>query len=254
MNYLKENEWVMINDMLLELYSIEDITYVKEKFLHLIRSLIPFNHASFTYIDKQSKAIEMNKSVFVDLDEEVLRRYNERYYKLDYIFNTFHYMKSVAYRDTDILEEGTRKKTKFYQEFLLPQNSPYAGGLILVKDADLLGVVTLFRSKEYGDLSNKDLFILDQFKNHLTNILYKLDHNSMILSAISDKKYKLIREYNLSIREVEIVELIVNGLSNNEIGNHLMISTSTVKKHVYNIFTKLNVGSRAQLIMQVNRT
>ncbi len=254
MNHLKENEWIVINDMLLEFYSIDDITYVKERFLHMIRLLIPYNQASFTYIDKQSKSIDMNRSVFVDIDEELLKLYNESHYKSDYVFNTFNYMKSVAYRDTDILEDSIRKKTKFYQEFLLPMNVPFAGGLILVKDTELLGVVTLFRSREYGDLSDKDMFILDLFKNHITNILYKLDHQTSIITNISDKKYKLIKEHNLSIRELEIVELILNGLSNNEIGNQLMISTSTVKKHVYNIFTKFNVNSRSQLITQVNRT
>ena len=254
MSYLRENEWIMINDMLLELYSIDDSTYVKEKFLNLIRSIVPFDRASFTYIDKQSKLLDMNKSVAVDINEDELRNYNECYCKLDYIFNTFNYMKSLAYRDTDILDENKRKKTKFYQEFLLPMNVPFAGGLILVKDASLIGVITLFRSKEYGDLSDKDLFILDQFKDHLTNILYRLDHQTETISAISSKKYKLIQEYKLSIREVEIIELIMDGLSNNEIGSRLMISTSTVKKHVYNIFTKLGIGSRSQLITYINRT
>jgi len=254
MNHLKENEWITINDMLEELYSIDDITFVKEKFLHLIRLLIPFSQASFTYIDKQSKLIDMNRSVFVDIDDELLKLYNELYYKSDYVFNTFNYMKPIAYRDTDILEESTRRKTKFYQEFLLPLNVPYAGGLILVKNGELLGVVTLFRSKEYGDLSNKDMFILDQFKNHITNILHKLDHQTSVITSISDKKYKLIKEYNLSIRELEIAELILNGLSNNEIGNQLMISTSTVKKHVYNVFMKFGVNSRSQLITYINRT
>jgi len=254
MSYLKENEWVMINDILLELYSFEDIMRLKEEFLHLIRSLIPFDRASFTYIDKHSKLADLGRSVFIDIDEESLRKYTEYYYKLDYVFNTFNYMKSISYRDTDILDESVRKKTKFYQEFLLPMNVPYAGGLILVKDAELLGVVTLFRSSEYGDLSKRDLFVLDQFKNHLTNILYQSAKRIRTTPGIGDRKYQLIEEYHLSIREVEIIELILNGLSNIEIGNHLMISTSTVKKHVYNIFTKFQVGSRAQLIMKINRT
>jgi DNA-binding CsgD family transcriptional regulator len=254
MNHLKENEWVAINDMLLELYSIDDVTFVKEKFLHLIRLLIPYSQASFTYIDRQSKHIDMNRSVFIDINEELLRQYNESYYKTDYVFNTFNYMKSVAYRDTDILDDAVRKKTTFYREFLLPMNVPYAGGLILVKDAEMLGVVTLFRSNEYGDLSDKDLFILDQYKNHLTNILNRLDHQTKVITTLSEKKYKLIKDFSLSLREVEIVELILSGLSNNEIGDQLMISTSTVKKHVYNIFMKFGVNSRSQLITLINRT
>jgi two-component system, NarL family, response regulator LiaR len=51
---------------------------------------------------------------------------------------------------------------------------------------------------------------------------------------------------DLSKRELEILRLIANGHSNNEIANKLVISEKTVKGHVSNILTKLHMLDRTQ--------
>lgn len=55
--------------------------------------------------------------------------------------------------------------------------------------------------------------------------------------------YKL----GLTAREMQIVKLVMGGLSNREIGEQLYIAESTVKKHMSNIFEKLGVKNREQL-------
>ncbi len=50
----------------------------------------------------------------------------------------------------------------------------------------------------------------------------------------------------LTPRESEILEELVNGLSNKEIARKLAISDSTVKVHVQNILKKINVSSRVE--------
>ncbi len=52
----------------------------------------------------------------------------------------------------------------------------------------------------------------------------------------------------LTIREQEVLQLILSGKSNREIAGALFISESTVKTHARNIFSKYDVGSRAELI------
>lgn len=54
-------------------------------------------------------------------------------------------------------------------------------------------------------------------------------------------------ENNLTRREIEIVHLIKNGLSNRKIAEELFVAESTVKKHVSHIFEKLQVQSREEL-------
>jgi LuxR family maltose regulon positive regulatory protein len=52
----------------------------------------------------------------------------------------------------------------------------------------------------------------------------------------------------LSGREIEVLQLIAEGLSNREIAERLVISLSTVKGHTTKIFGKLNVNSRTQAV------
>lgn len=52
----------------------------------------------------------------------------------------------------------------------------------------------------------------------------------------------------LTEREGEVLQLILNGKSNREIGEELFISESTVKTHVGNIYSKYDVSKRAELI------
>ncbi|MCP4137691.1 MAG: response regulator transcription factor [bacterium] len=57
-----------------------------------------------------------------------------------------------------------------------------------------------------------------------------------------------VKEYDLTAREGEIVELLIRGCSNNEISEELSISLPTVKTHIHNIFKKTSCGSRTELL------
>ena len=58
----------------------------------------------------------------------------------------------------------------------------------------------------------------------------------------------LASRWGITRRELEIIELVGQGLSNQEIAGRLYISLSTVKKHLNNIFTKMDVANRVQLV------
>jgi DNA-binding CsgD family transcriptional regulator len=52
----------------------------------------------------------------------------------------------------------------------------------------------------------------------------------------------------LSERELEIIERVARGLTNQEIAGQLMISKRTVDNHVSNIFTKTGAKNRVALV------
>lgn len=56
------------------------------------------------------------------------------------------------------------------------------------------------------------------------------------------------QQYGLSSREVEVMELIASGMSNQQIAATCFISEKTVKNHINRIFTKLHSGSRSEAI------
>jgi DNA-binding NarL/FixJ family response regulator len=59
---------------------------------------------------------------------------------------------------------------------------------------------------------------------------------------------------NLTQREVEILVLIAQGLSNSEIAERLVVSEATVKTHINHIFTKTGVRDRAQAVTYAFRS
>jgi DNA-binding NarL/FixJ family response regulator len=72
-----------------------------------------------------------------------------------------------------------------------------------------------------------------------------LDSNVMEISGNGDKK--------LTKRELEIFSLIGNGHKNREISSKLCISELTVKTHIHNIFSKLEIENRLQAVLYAKK-
>lgn len=69
----------------------------------------------------------------------------------------------------------------------------------------------------------------------------------------ADKKTEAVRtrghQDSLTMREVEVLQLIGEGLSNQEMAQKLFLSEKTVKNHLTNIFRKINVSDRTQAVI-----
>ncbi|WP_425756146.1 response regulator transcription factor [Ihubacter sp. rT4E-8] len=85
-------------------------------------------------------------------------------------------------------------------------------------------------------------------------LLYKRDFRSSytaetpVVLDLSEALANVQKKYELTKREVEILEEIYSGKTNTQIAEALFISESTVKAHIYNIFRKLDVKSRVEAV------
>ncbi len=75
---------------------------------------------------------------------------------------------------------------------------------------------------------------------------------------VSEQKIETFQSpetFNLSKREIEILEKISNGLNYNQIADQLFISAKTARKHIENIYQKLHVHSKLEAVQlaQKNR-
>jgi len=66
--------------------------------------------------------------------------------------------------------------------------------------------------------------------------------------VVGDRADRIIDGYGLTAREQEILRLVLQGLSNKDIEKKLFISASTVRNHIYNIYQKLGVKNRLELV------
>lgn len=69
---------------------------------------------------------------------------------------------------------------------------------------------------------------------------------SHIPPAIAERLAERVGSEDLTQRELDVLEQIVNGKSNKEIGNELDISEATVKTHINSLLSKLGVTDRTQ--------
>lgn len=76
--------------------------------------------------------------------------------------------------------------------------------------------------------------------------------NELQAQMIEDPLEIVAEVYHLTNREREIAALVYEGFSNPDIGNRLCISVNTVKQHIHNIFGKMGIASRIELIHCVN--
>ena len=108
-----------------------------------------------------------------------------------------------------------------------------ASGFI-AKDATLDAFVGTVRSVASGT---------DVLPPVLTSTLF----SHIVRVAVARKSSDVIKAVRMTERERAVFDLIADGLSNKEIGQHLHLATNTVKGHVHNILEKLALHSRLQI-------
>ncbi len=92
-------------------------------------------------------------------------------------------------------------------------------------------------------------------------ILETLNGGATMTPSIALKTLKLFRnpiefgiatseEFNLSTREIEVLEQLSKGLKYQNIAENLILSVGTIRKHVENIYTKLQVHNKIEAIQK----
>lgn len=252
---LEQQEWEKINLIICTINRIQDIAKMRKEFLTLLGGLVIFDLADFYLNDVNAlHKVKLVDPVVVsrfskEFNRKFMKEYDMYFGQIDYVKWIFSSHESTVYRESDLINNEIRTKSPFYQDYLLPSGLINVSGLSIVEQGVCIGAITLYRTGKKGDFTDKDIYILKQLMPHL-RIKLALEYEAVKFNIEKSNSsfYRLIREYNLSRREIEITELLCNGKSNFEISNELLISVNTVKKHISNIFCKMEVDSRSQLI------
>jgi two-component system, NarL family, response regulator LiaR len=82
----------------------------------------------------------------------------------------------------------------------------------------------------------------------------RLTRPKKVLVPVSSDNFQLnealLAQTGISKREYEVLELMAQGLSNQEIAEKLFVSLNTVKTHTSNLFVKLDAKRRTQAIQK----
>ncbi len=221
------------------------------------------NYRLFITSKKDTVFFNKNKTMFgsytttnkADLEWRKLKKFNARFENLTSDFDTQQYLLETkgyvkdslqillvkligikALDDKNLLEKDIKKNPKYYIDLLQE-----------LKSSEL-------DPSTYIYLENK-LTVISQ---KLTNKKY---HMSLWVNGIAifviivlisfifiSKKRRNTHSPSLSKQEQIVKHLIQSGKSNKEIANELFVSISTVKTHISNIYSKLNISNRQELL------
>lgn len=112
---------------------------------------------------------------------------------------------------------------------------------------------TLELERSGSDYSDRELLLLDTIRPALLGY----ESHRVLAAAIArlqELHQTTVPEGTLSARENEVLDLVAGGASNAHIAERLWISPATVKKHLENIYAKLEVGSRTAALAHTGRS
>lgn len=245
MKTLEINDWMTLNTIIYEIYTTEDLTEMREKFLERMKAVLDFDSADF-YLSTTDGKNSLTDPVFYNCEEDMSQDYED----IDYSRGIMYGNESVVYRETDIMPDDVRINTEYYKKVYQPNNWHYSLQMILMKDKVFLGTVTFYRFNGRENFEYEDVFILNMLKEHMAFRLYKertAEEEPAAKLTVTEASVK----FELTRRETDILKMLMDGKDNETICDELFISVNTLKKHILNIYRKLGIKKRVQLFKMI---
>lgn len=252
MAILEEYDWMLINELSFKIHTISDPAEMRKTLLERLQQVVSFDMASFYLLSDWNNNYKYYDPVYLGFDDIPLKVYKERGEEIDFTKWIFYNRKNFAYRESDLMSVDKLKDTDIYRQCYQPLNIQYVARMFLVYQSNLSGLVTLYRRAPSSNFSDRDLYILNQLQDHLAFRLLNERSGFNFHSRLEDKHKKIIAQYRLTDREMEVYLLTVKGLDNIAIAEKMCISTNTLKKHYSSIYNKMNISSRVQLLQKSN--
>lgn len=246
---ISKSDWKRINHIVLIIHSEADLDIMRAQFFEAVEVLIPYEKAMFYLIDERDNQMKLKDPVFVNVDDSFAMLYKKVFEEFKYGRVAISARRTMAFHDTELMTGNQKEVNDMFQSFMKPYNIPYGAGIEIAKDRKPTAEISFFRTEEQGDFTKREIGILEVLKDHLE---VRINNNINTEDADELRKIKLI-DFGLTQREIELITLVETDSDINKIANDLNITKSTVKRHLHNIYEKLDVSGRLELISFIHK-
>ena len=254
---MDKNTFMIYNDVLYNLYSCTSLTDLRDSFLKRLKLLVPFSYASLLLTDSPDKTVTLSNTrilccpdYFAEAEREYLAHTED-----DPLFWLINGAESTLIRESDILEEEKRLSSPLYQGCYRKYHIYDTLQFSISCQNHFFGILTLYRTKAEEVFSDDDMFRLKSLGLHLNAVVYRLYHPVCGHSTeYTGNLTELTRTYHLTPKESEVLSLLFRFYRNDEIASKMEISENTIQKHLQNLFRKLNVSSKWELLKFIRET
>jgi DNA-binding CsgD family transcriptional regulator len=120
----------------------------------------------------------------------------------------------------------------------------------IVNQGQLVGGIAFTRHRDASAFNADDLADLSALCLHLSTRLAELRSKPFVPELAGSESTSSVKN-RLTPREMQIAELVAQGLTNAQIGQSLWITEHTVKQALKRMFRKLEISSRAELVARI---
>lgn len=236
MSYHPSLPWPQIHEYLLKIEQTDQpVSLCKQAVLEL-NQLMPYDAA---YIFLLNEKFQIADHEVIGVPEKKIRQYLDYYVTIDPCKQ-----RTPPGARTWLIDWYDFYHTEFCTDWGRPVDLYYTTSMYLHNQKQIPSAVLITsRSGHYG-FSDRELAILEVIQPHLSN-------HFRLLEKMRPVRSQQFNCRNLTKRENEIAGLLCQGLSTPEIATLLVISEFTVYRHLNNIFTKMNISSRTELVAKL---
>jgi len=173
MEALRSQDFKNIINVMTMIGTCLDKDILRQSVLDMLSKIFHMENSIFFLADENSKLINfMGKNV----EEKYFREFRDYYYQFDpfkLIQGSFYGNRIVSLED--LVDYSSFLDSEYYNDFLRPQRIHYKTCVYLKSGIQLLGAVGLFRPKEFGDFSEKEIRIIKLLIPYLCQTLKNIE-------------------------------------------------------------------------------
>lgn len=140
------------------------------------------------------------------------------------------------------------KRSEIYLEFLAPHGYTHDMDVFFRQGGEIVGVLTLLRSNESHPFTQEDTAAMEKIYSFIEYTL-----NKVFLPEQTLERQQLSAKYQLTPRELDVIECALSGLSNKKLLRRLRIELPTLRTHLQHIYNKISVHSGSEMIAKIVR-
>ncbi len=245
MEQFTEKEIQALHKLALAIHRADGLQQMCDSTLSLLPGLISHEKSFFTYVPLGSRGQE-TAIRSLNMTEREQQEYTRRFAPYDYTAWYLNQEDVDVYRDSDVVSGEIMDASRIYREWVLPMGMRYLCGNVIRSGGRRYGDLTLMRSQQHGDFTDRELYLLALVTDHMR--LWFTQHYET--AALPPDVLPL---EGLTAREREIAALTCSDLSLREISDRLSISYATARRHLANVYEKLGISTRVQLMALIRR-
>lgn len=144
--------------------------------------------------------------------------------------------------------EATSIVKKYYPHIKIIMLTVFADEENIIKAIQAGANGYILKDVMAGELRRGIIEVMEGGAHMTPEIAFKALNLLRSTPILSKTQYESNKDYSLSKRESDVLSQLSTGLNYNEIGKNLFISPATVRKHIENIYRKLQVKNKIEAL------